>query len=95
MSEKKTRLASLRNQDWNRAETEKINELLTHISMNITELYELIYAGAKLVRDKVSVCSKNMNRNTKPGWKIQQGTQIKKLRQQVKRIRQRRNARTR
>ena len=33
MSEKKTRLPSLRNQDWktDQSETEKINELLTHV----------------------------------------------------------------
>ena len=37
MSSKKTTLRSLRNQDWKtvKAETEKINELLTHISSNI------------------------------------------------------------
>ena len=36
ISEKKTTLPLLRNQDWNtvKAETEKINELLIHISMN-------------------------------------------------------------
>ena len=47
MYKKKTRLPSLRYQDWStvKAETEKINDLLTHISMkNITELNKLIYA---------------------------------------------------
>ena len=51
MSEKNTRLPSIRNIDWKtvKAETEKISELITHISAkNTTELNELIYAGAKL-----------------------------------------------
>ena len=55
MSEKKTKLPLLRNQDWKtvQAEMEKINKLLTHISMNnITELNKLNYTGAKLVRKK-------------------------------------------
>ena len=50
MSEKKTTLTFLRKQDWKRVkiETGKMNKLLTHISTNsITELNELVYAGAK------------------------------------------------
>ena len=39
----------------------------------ITELNELIYAGAKLV------CDKNMNRYSKPGWEIRQETRIGNL----------------
>ena len=39
-----------------KAESEKINKLLTNISMNnIMELNELIYAGAKLVCNKIGV----------------------------------------
>ena len=56
MSEKKTTLPSLRNQNWRTAksETEKVNDLLTNIPTNdITELNDLTYAGAKLV------CKKN------------------------------------
>ena len=34
---------------------------------SIAELNELIYTGAKLVRDKISVALRNLNRNTKPG----------------------------
>ena len=52
MSEKRTTLPSLRNQNRKtvKVETEKINELLTNISTkNITELNELIYAVVKLV----------------------------------------------
>ena len=53
-SEKKTIWPSLGNQDWRivKSETEKVNDLLTNISTNdITELNDLIYAGAKLVRE--------------------------------------------
>ena len=35
---------------------------------NITELIELIYAGAKLVCEKMSVPLRNLNRNKKHGW---------------------------
>ena len=45
MSENKTTLPSLRNQDWKtvKTENEKINELLTNMSMNnIAVLNELI-----------------------------------------------------
>ena len=50
MSEKKTTLSSLRNQDWRivKSETEKVNDLLTNILTNsIAELHDLIYTGAK------------------------------------------------
>ena len=55
MSEKKTPLLSLRNQDRRtvKSETEKVNDLLTIILTNdITELNDLIQAGAKLVCEK-------------------------------------------
>ena len=58
MFEKKTTLPSQRNLNWKaiKLETEKIYELLTYISTNnITELNELIYAGEKLVREKIDV----------------------------------------
>ena len=88
MSEMKTRLPSLRNQDWKtvKVETEKVYELSTHISTNITELNELIYARAKLVCDKIGVTFKNTNRNSKPGFEIRLGMQIGNLRQQAKMI---------
>ena len=56
MSEKKATLPSLRNQGWKnvKVETEKVNSLLKNIPTdNITELNDLIYAGAKLVGDKI------------------------------------------
>ena len=34
------------------------------------ELNELIYAGAKLICDKIGVSLKKTNRNSKPGWEI-------------------------
>ena len=64
-SEKKNAMTSLRNQNWKavKAETEKIKDLLTNIpTNNITELNDLIYAGAKLVCWKIGVPQKNTNR---------------------------------
>ena len=75
MLELKITLSCLRNQDGKtvKADTEKINELLTHIrTSNITELNELIYARAKLISDKIGLPKKN----TKPGWKIRLETEI-------------------
>ena len=94
MSEKKTRLPSMRNQDWRKdlAETEKINELSGISTNNITRLNKLIYDGGKLVCDKIGVPLKNMNRNSKPGWEIRPETWMRNLRQQAKLIRQRNNA---
>ena len=90
MSEKKTRLPLQRNQNWKRvkAETEqkkkkttknkKNNELLTHIlTKHISELNELIYAGVKLVCDKISVPLKNTNRSSNLGWENQLETEKK------------------
>ena len=34
---------------------------------NITELIELIYAGAKLVGDKIGIPQRKPNKDTKPG----------------------------
>ena len=73
MYKKKTKLRSLRNYDLRtvRAETEKINTLLTYISSkNITESNELIYAGAKLVCWKYAISLKTTNINSKHGWEM-------------------------
>ena len=60
---------------------ERLNQVLTYIpTKNITELNELIYAGAKLVCEKIRVPLKSMNKKSKPGWEIQLETQIRKLR---------------
>ena len=70
MFEKKTTLQLLRNQNWKtvKTETEKINKL-THIFMNnIMELNKLIYAGVKLVCDKIDISSKEYEQKLKT-WK--------------------------
>ena len=93
MYEKKTTLPSLRNHVWKtvNAKTEKINELLTLISTKIiTELNELIYAGAKLDCKKIGfTLKKNESRISKSGWKIRLETQIGNLQQEAKMIKQR------
>ena len=56
MTKKKITLQSLRNQDREKVkiETKKVHKLSPTISTsNITELKELIYAGAKLVCDEI------------------------------------------
>ena len=50
-------------------ETEKVYKLLPNITTN-TELNELIYAGEKLICDKIGIPFRNPNRNTKPVWKF-------------------------
>ena len=63
------------NQDGN----EKINEVSTYISTkNITHLNELIYAGAKLVCEKILVPFKSTTKKLNPGFEIRPETQIKK-----------------
>ena len=53
MNGEKTTLPSLRNIEWR---TLKINQVLPYISTNnITELNKLIYAGAKLVLEKIGI----------------------------------------
>ena len=48
-------------------ETEKINQVLTYIpTKNITEFNELIYAGAKLVCEKIGVLLKSTHKKSKP-----------------------------
>ena len=96
MNSEKATLPSLRNIEWKtvKTETNKINQVLTYISMNnITELNELIYAGAKLVCEKIGIPSKGTKENSRPGWEIQLETQIKKnRRKQAKMIKQRKDA---
>ena len=78
--EKKTRLPLLRNRDWGKV---------------MAELNKLIYAGAKLIYEKIEVPlptttkkkkekKENTNRNSKFGWEIRLETQIRNLRQQKK-----------
>ena len=89
MSSEKTTLLSLRNIEWKtlKIETNEINHVLPYIpTNNITELNELIYAGAKLVCEKIGIPSKNTKKQSKPGWEIRLKTQIKKLRKQARMI---------
>ena len=76
MSSEKTILPSLRNIEWKilKTETDKINYILLYIpTNNITELNELIYAGAKLVCEKIEIPSKSTKkqslRDGKFDWK--------------------------
>ena len=82
MNSEKTTLPSLRNIEWRTLKTErnKINQILPYISTNnITELNEQIYAGAKLVYERIGVLSKITKKQSKPGWEIRLETQIKKI----------------
>ena len=93
MSSEKTNLPSLRNIEWKtlKIETNKINHILPYIpTSNITELNELIYAGAKLVYEKFGIYWKGPKKQSKPGWKIRLGTQITKLRKQARMIKRER-----
>ena len=70
MSEKKTTLPSLKNQDWRtvKSETKKVSDSLTNILTNdITELNDLMYAGAKLVCEKIWAPLKTTGRKSNPG----------------------------
>ena len=91
MNSEKTTLPSLRNIEWRtlKTETNKINQIQPYISTNnITELNELIYAGAKLVCEKIGVPSKSTKKQSKPGWEIRLETRIKNLRKQAKMVKQ-------
>ena len=65
---------------------DKMNEILTYIKT--TELNELIYAGAKLICEKIVDPLKNTNRKSKPGWKFGLETLIKNLCKQARMIKQ-------
>ena len=70
MNSVKTTLPSLRNIEWRtlKTETNRINQMLPYISTkNISELKDLINAGAKLVCEKIEVPSKSTKKQSKPG----------------------------
>ena len=70
-----------------KSETEKVNNLLTNIPINdITELNDLIYAGAKLVCEKIGAPLKTTDRKLKPGWELKLDSEIKRLRQQARKL---------
>ena len=92
MNSVKTTLPSLRNLEWRtlKTETNKINKMLPYISTNnISELNDLINAGAKFVCEKSGVPSKSTKKQSKPGWEVRLETQIKNLRKQAKIVKQR------
>ena len=73
MSSEKNSLPSLRNIEWKtlKIETNKIKHILPYIpTNNITELNELIYAGAKLVCANIGIPSKCTKKQKNPGWEI-------------------------
>ena len=81
MNREKTTLPSLRNIEWRtiKIETEKNNQILPYLLTNdITELKELIYAGAKLVCEKIGIPSKSTKKKSKPGWGNSTGNTNKK-----------------
>ena len=63
-----------------KVEKEKVNKSKNIPTGNITELNKLIYAGVKLISDKIGISLKSLKRNTKPGWEIRLEKQVKKLR---------------
>ena len=80
MNGEKSTLPSLRNIEWRtvKTETSKINQVLPYLSTNdITELNELIYAGAKLVSEKIGSPLKSTKKKSKPEWEIWLETQKK------------------
>ena len=86
MNSENTILPSLRNIEWKtlKIETNKINHILLYIPRNnITELKELISAGAKLVCENIGIPSKSTNKQQKPGWEIRLESQMKKIRKQA------------
>ena len=67
----------------------KINKVIPYKSTNtLTELNQLLYAGVKLVCEKIGIHSKNTKKKSKPGCEIRLEIQIKNLRKQVKMIKQ-------
>ena len=87
MNSEKITLPSLKRIEWRIIGTEKnkVNQVMTYVSTNnISELNELIYAGAKLVCEKCGIPSKTMKVKSKPEWEFPLETQIKNLRKQAK-----------
>ena len=82
MNSEKTTLPLLRNIEWRtlKTETNKINQILPYISTNnITELKDLIYAGAKLVCGKIGVPSKKHKETVKTKMGSSTGNPDKKI----------------
>ena len=73
MSDKEIHIAfsqKLRQED-SQVRNQKVNDLLTNILTNdITELNDLIYAGVKLISEKIGVLLKTTDRKLRPGWEL-------------------------
>ena len=70
-----------------------MNQVLTYISTNnITKLNELIYAGAKLVCEKIGIPLKSTKEKSKTRMGISTRNSDKKLRKQAKMIKQKKDA---
>ena len=61
---------------------------------NITNLYELLHVGAKVVRENLGNPIKTRKQNSNPGWEIRIETQIRNLRQEASIIKQKKNSGT-
>ena len=73
-----------------------MNKILTYISTNyITELNELIHAGAKLLCEKIGIPLKSTKEKTKLGCGFRLETQEKNLRKHTKIIKQKKDERKR
>ena len=70
-----------------------MNQVLTYIpTNNITDLNELIYAGANLVCENIGILLKNTKAKSKPGWEFGIETQKENLGKQLKVVKQKKNA---
>ena len=81
MNSEKTILSSVRNIEWKtlKIETNKMNQILPNIpTNNITEVNELIYAGAKLVCENIGIPSKKHEETVKTGMGNSTGNANKK-----------------
>ena len=91
MNRETTNLPSLRNIEWRtlKTETNKINHILPNQSTNnTTELSELIYAGMKLVCEKIGITSISTKKQSEPGREIRLEMQIKNQQKQAKMVKQ-------
>ena len=87
MNSEKTILPSLRNIEWKalKIETNKINHILPYIQTNnITELNELIYAGAKLVCENIGSPQKTRRNSKTRDGKLDWNCKKKKKRKQAR-----------
>ena len=78
-------------QDGNGKKNNVLNYKLTN---KVTELNELIYAGAEFICEDIWIPSKITKKKSEPGWEIRRETHIKILRKHVKMIKHWKNTET-